>query len=97
MKFSTLLKQLRKKKGMSIKKLAVDLGVNYTYISKLENSKVSPSSAVINKFANYFDYNADELTVIAGKIPEDIKEILMNNPKEAISYLRRKFIGGKSE
>lgn len=96
MKFSTLLKQLRQKRGVSIKKLAVELGVNYTYISKLENSKANPSPEVINRFAHYFDYNADELMIAAGKIPKDIKEILKNNPKEAIAYLRRKFISGKS-
>ena len=71
--------------------------MNYTYISKLENSKVNPSSEVIDKFAHYFDYNIDELTLAAGKIPEDIREILTNNPVEAIAYLRRKFIIDKSK
>jgi len=97
MKFSKLLKQLRKNKGLSIKKLAKDVDLNYTYISKLENSKVNPSSEVIDKFANYFNYDNDELTLAAGKIPEDIKEILRDNPVEALAYLRRKFIIDKSK
>jgi len=97
MEFSKLLKQLRQNKGVSIKVLAREVELNYTYISKLENSKVNPSSGVIDKFANYFDYDVDELMLAAGKIPEDVKDILRNNPVEAIAYLRRKFIVDKSK
>ncbi|MCG2711328.1 MAG: helix-turn-helix domain-containing protein [Candidatus Omnitrophica bacterium] len=97
MKFGKLLKQLRTKKGVSIKKLAVHLGVDYTYISKLENAKVNPSPEVVERFSEYFNYSSDELMVAAGKIPKDIEEILKNNPKKAIDFLRRKFTSDKSK
>lgn len=95
MDFSVLLKSLRTKKGTSIKKLAEEVRVNYTYISKLENAKVKPSVKVIEKFSNYFNYSTDELMIAAGKIPKDIEEILKGNPKEAIRFLRSKFGEGK--
>ena len=91
MDFSRLLKHLRTKNGVSIKKLAAEVGLNYTYISKLENAKVRPSPEVIDRFSHYFNYSTDELMIAAGKIPKDIEEILKGNPKEAIKYLRRKF------
>ncbi len=94
MKFSNILKKLRKEKGVSIKKMAEELGINYTYISKLENSKGNPSSEVVEKISHYFNYNSDELMLSAGKIPDDIAYVLQNNPKEASIYLRSKF-GGK--
>ena len=97
MDFSVLLKDLRTKNGASIKKLAAEVGLNYTYISKLENAKVKPSPEVINRFSHYFNYNEDELMIAAGKIPKDIEEILKGNPKEAIRYLRSKFGGDKSK
>ena len=97
MEFSGLIKYLRTKKKVSIKKLAVELGVDYTYISKLENAKVNPSSKVVEKFSEYFNYSSDELMVAAGKIPKDIEEILKNNPKKAIDFLRRKFTSDKSK
>jgi transcriptional regulator with XRE-family HTH domain len=97
MTFGKILKKLRTQKGVSIKKLAPELGVNYTYISKLENSKVNPSEKMVEKLSRYFNYNNDELLIATGKIPEDIAEILKNNPKEALDYLRRKFGGGKSK
>jgi len=97
MEFSSLLKDLRINKGVSIKKLAAEIDLNYTYISKLENAKARPSLKVINKFSHYFNYNSDELAIAAGKIPKDIEEILKGNPKEAIRYLRSKFGGDKSK
>lgn len=92
MAFGAVLKNLRTKKGISIKKMARDIGLNYTYISKLEHSKVNPSSDVVKKISDYLDYSSDELLLLAGKIPDDIKEILINNPREAARYLRRKFV-----
>ena len=97
MTFGKLLKSLRNEKRVSIKQLAAEVGLNYTYISKLENAKVKPSPEVINRFSHYFNYNKDELMIAAGKIPKDIEEILKGNPKEAIRYLRSKFGGDKSK
>ncbi|MGA2315264.1 MAG: helix-turn-helix transcriptional regulator [Thermodesulfobacteriota bacterium] len=96
MTFGKLLKDLRTKKGKSIKTLGQELGLNYTYISKLENSKVNPSIKSVEKFSRYFKYNSEELLVSAGKIPRDIEEILKDHPKEAIDYLRRKFSGRRN-
>jgi transcriptional regulator with XRE-family HTH domain len=93
MPFGDVLRELRAKKGVGIKKMAKDIGLNYTYISKLENSKVNPSSDVVKRISRYFDYSCDELLLAAGKIPDEIKEILINNPREAAKYLRRKFLG----
>lgn len=97
MTFGKLLKSLRNEKGVSIKQLAAELGLNYTYISKLENSKVNPSSKVIIKFSDYFNYSSDELMLAADKIPKDILEILKNNPQETVIYLRRRFGGRVTE
>ena len=91
MKFGEVLKNLRVKKGVSIKELAGEIGLDYTYISKLENFKVNPSAEVIRRFSHYFDYDADELMLSAKKIPDDISEILRTNPKAALNYLRSKF------
>jgi hypothetical protein len=49
---------------------------------------------VIGKVSEYFNYNRDELMLLGEKIPEDIKRILRDNPKEALSYLREKFSWG---
>lgn len=97
MNFGVLLKRLRKRKGISIKKLAPELNINYTYLSKLENDRLYPSEEVIKRVGEYFDYDTDELLISANKIPKDIIEILQNNPKEAIRFLRKKFSNLKDE
>ncbi len=89
--FGLLLKELRKEKGLSIKKLGSQLDINYSYISKLENNHTTPSEDFIKKIAAIFDYDKEELMLRAGKIPDDIIEILRSNPKEAVKFLRQKF------
>ena len=89
--FGSIMRELRKKKGIGIKKLAPDLNLDYTYLSRIENDKVYPSEHVIEKIANYFEYDKDELMLKADRIPKDIKEILRDNPQEALSYLRERF------
>ena len=89
--FGLLLKELRKEKGLSIKKLGSQLDINYSYISKLENNHTIPSEDFIKKVAAIFDYDKEELMLRAGKIPDDIIEILRSNPKEAVKFLRQKF------
>ena len=89
--FGTLLKKLRNEKGYSIKSLSPKLNVNYSYLSKLENGHSKPSKDFIERAATFLNYNKDELMVRAGKIPDDIVEIIRNNPRKAIEYLRKEF------
>jgi len=91
MSFGNLLRELREKENIGIKKLAPRLNVNYTYLSKLENDKVIPSKKFIERIAHYFKYDLDKLLISANKIPDDIREILKNNPKDAIEFLRGRF------
>jgi transcriptional regulator with XRE-family HTH domain len=97
MNFGRILRRLRREKGVSIKQLAPAVGVSYTYISKLENSRVSPSPEVVERLSHYFDHDSDELMFAAGKIPKDIITILQSNPQEAASYLRKRFANAASK
>jgi HTH-type transcriptional regulator, competence development regulator len=97
MTFGELIREMRYSKGVGIKKLAEELDVNYTYLSKIENDKAVPSEKVIERVSKYFNYNKDELMLSADRIPDDIKKILRENPKEAIEYLREQFVGKYNE
>jgi len=91
MQFGKVLRQLRAKRGLGIKKLAPELGVTYSYLSKLENNEVGPSEDLIGRVAKYFSYNQNRLLLSAGKVPADVLEILQNNPDEAIEFLKQRF------
>jgi len=94
--FGDEVKRLREEKGYSIKKLANTLDVNYTYLSKIENAKSTPSEDFIDKLASALNCNAEELKIMAGKLPLDIKEIIKNHPTDVVDFLRKEF-GNKSE
>lgn len=89
MRFGQLLRQLRKERQLGIKKLAPDLDVNYTYLSKLENDKAIPSEELVRRIARYFDYDADKLLLAADRVPGDAIAIIRRRPDLTLRYLRR--------
>lgn len=91
MEFGEILRQLRSQTGRGIKRLAPELGVSYTYLSKLENNETRPSEDFVNRVARYFKFDKDRLLVSAGKVPGDILRILEENPEEALKLLREHF------
>jgi transcriptional regulator with XRE-family HTH domain len=91
MRFGKLLRQLRATRGLGIKKLAPELGVTYSYLSKLENSEVGPSEDMVGRVAKYFGYDKNRLLLSAGKVPPDVLEILQNHPEEAVEFLKERF------
>jgi transcriptional regulator with XRE-family HTH domain len=89
--FGELLRQLRRSAGLGIKRLAPELGVNYTYLSKLESNQIGPSEQLVGRVAEYFGYDRNQLLLSAGKVPTEILEILRENPDAAIDLLRKHF------
>lgn len=75
MTFGEHIKGLRKKLRMTQRELADLLGVNFTYISKIENDKleVLPSEELIRKMAGVLATDAEDLLDFAGKL--DLKQL----------------------
>lgn len=93
MTFGQILRELRTRTGVGIKRLAPELGVSYSYLSKLENNELAPSEELVGRVANHFGYDPTRLLLAAGKVPPEILEILQENPDEAVAYLRERFGG----
>lgn len=55
------LKEIRKQKGISQLKLALDLNMNQNSISRYENEIHEADYATLIKFADYFDVSLDYL------------------------------------
>ncbi len=85
------LKEYRLQKGLSIKNLARILNISYTSISHIERNKLLPSDSLLKKLSKELDANLEELQILAGRIPEDIKNILYSFPVEAPIFLREAF------
>ena len=89
MLFPDRLRELRRAARMSQRALAELVGVDFTYLSKIENGRVEPpSESVLRKIARELAHRlgrgetelADELITLAGKIPSDLAETLSRNP-----------------
>ena len=55
------LKELRKKRGISQLKLAIDLHMNQNNISRYENMEREADYKTLNAFADYFSVSIDYL------------------------------------
>lgn len=88
--FGSTLKNLRKERRITQRDLAEKVGVDFTYISKIENGKLvnSPSVDTIVKIAQALDANADELILLAKKVPETIRETIVDDDL-AVAFLRK--------
>ena len=96
MPFPDRLRELRRVARLSQRALAERVGIDFTYLSKIENGRVEPpSEGVLQRIAKELADKlgrdetelADELITLAGKIPSDLAETLSRNP-EVVRLLR---------
>jgi transcriptional regulator with XRE-family HTH domain len=84
MRFSERIRELRKARGLSQRALAAKVKVTFGYISKIENANLDfgdyPSDDVIRKIATALGIEADELLLLAEKIPDRIRKRVLERP-----------------
>ena len=81
-KFSTRLKAIREAKKMSRADLALRVGIQESYLEKLERGyQAPPSKEVIAALAKSLGTDADELFALAVKLPPDIERALLTTPQ----------------
>jgi transcriptional regulator with XRE-family HTH domain len=82
MTFGERLRQLRRAQGLDQRRLAARVGIDFTYLSKIENGRMLPPSAeTIVKLAQALQADADELLLLANKVPEDLKPVITQSPR----------------
>jgi transcriptional regulator with XRE-family HTH domain len=84
-RFGERLRELRKAKNLSQRTLGNQVGVSFTYISKVENEKLDfgdyPSEELICKLARALDVDEDEMLILAEKIPGQIRRRVFERPE----------------
>lgn len=75
------IKSARLAKNYSQKQLAELTGLNFTYLSKIENDKTDypPTERVIIALARELDLDAEELIFLTGKIPQSYQQFTIEN------------------
>jgi len=76
------IRNLRMEKGLSIRKLAEIAKVNYVFLSKVERGLENPGEDLIKRLAETLGYdgNINKLITEFGKIPNEIKKIILDDP-----------------
>ncbi len=79
--FGEALRNLRRAKGVTQRNLAEAVGVDFSYISKLENNRVPPAAGdTIVRICEILGAPPDELLAATGKVPSDVKQVLTRSP-----------------
>jgi transcriptional regulator with XRE-family HTH domain len=75
--FGAKVRQLRQEKGMTLRVLAEAAGVDFTYLSKIENDRLeySPGVETIRDLAQALEVDAMELLQLANKLPPELAKL----------------------
>ena len=85
-----LLREIRRRRGATLVTAADQLGITPGHLSRLERGEKLPSPEVVGKAARYYEIDEDLLGLEQGIVPEDVVQILRDNP-EVIHRLREEY------
>jgi transcriptional regulator with XRE-family HTH domain len=88
-----LLRELRQEQGASLRDAARALGVDPSYLSRLERGHKPASSGVLSKASALYNVSEEVLALAEGRVPMDVVEILQAHP-ELIPELRSRYGSG---
>jgi len=77
MRFGDELRRLRRERGLTLRVLADRVGVSFTYLSKIENSRVpyTPAPETIRNLASALGVDSLGLLEAAGKVPPELAHV----------------------
>lgn len=87
--FGRLIQRLRRERGLTQRQLAASLGLDFTYLSKVENDRGEPpGEETVRKLAEVLETDDEELLALAGKVPAALKARAQKDVEFA-RFLRR--------
>lgn len=75
-----MLRRARELYAIGLREFARDVGLSAAYVSRIETGHMKPSDKVLRMYADKFRADFDELSRLAGRVPEDLREHLVKNP-----------------
>ncbi|MFZ5440304.1 MAG: helix-turn-helix domain-containing protein [Myxococcota bacterium] len=76
------LRALREARGLGLREAAKKLALSAAYLSSIETGqlKTPPAAAALRGLAKLYEVDADRLLLLAGRLPEDVKQLLLDDP-----------------
>jgi len=88
--FGGRIRRLRMDHGITLRDFARRLGVSPTYISQIEQGNFKPpAESVVVSMARILGQDSDELLALAGRVADDLDDIIRGQPKELATFLRK--------
>jgi transcriptional regulator with XRE-family HTH domain len=76
------IRQLRQTAGISQRTLAGQVGIDVTYLSKLENGRQGASQHVLRSLAEALNVPVPRMLMLAGRVPEDLRAAIVARANE---------------
>jgi HTH-type transcriptional regulator, competence development regulator len=80
MRFGERLRQARKERGLTLRQLAAEAGIDFTYLSKIENDRAgyTPGAETIRELARILKVDPIEFLTLADKLPKELEPLTRN-------------------
>lgn len=92
MQLGKRLKELRAAKALTLRELAARVDVGFTYLCKIETEKLepghSPSDRLLEALATELDGNAEELILLADRVPPSLSKRVHERPEAFIALAK---------
>jgi transcriptional regulator with XRE-family HTH domain len=74
-----LFREMRERSGMTLRAAAPRLGIDFTYLSKVENGHERPSDALVRKMGRLYGFDAESWLVgrAAAEVPEPVRRVIV--------------------
>ncbi len=78
------IREIRKHRNLTQRELAERVGINFTYLSRVENDRLDdqqkPREETIQRIAMALDADVDELLLLAKRIPDAYRDRILARP-----------------
>jgi len=78
------IREIRKQRNLTQRELADRIGLNFTYLSRIENDRLdadqTPREDTLKKIAQALNADVDDLLLLARRIPDSFRERILAKP-----------------
>jgi transcriptional regulator with XRE-family HTH domain len=78
------IREIRKSRNLTQRQLAEKVGLNFTYLSRIENDRLdadqTPREETLDRIAGALETDLDELLLLAKRIPDSFRSRILAKP-----------------
>ena len=88
--FGRTIRKRRREKGYTLNRFAKLAGISQSYLSLVERGLMKPpADDKVRQIADLLGMHRDDLMFLAKRLPEDVREVIADNPKDTTRMVRK--------